>query len=390
VTWRKYDTIVLLSIGCSRFSCSMRCSCFAAHWAQKILLFQSAMQHFHSFPTHDSRLQLHSYNPTNLVPSVSAYSGSFAPLSGMVLHDMDLPMSEHETGVFNISLDSVLAHSHHPGLAAYKAGVHLPDSPFQQSNMVFAAELDAALARATEFWTLDSERIKERDRNKNRPPIEGSLVPTMPAPQPAHMLCYERVTFTRAFGIFATSALDTVAFREAAYRTHSIQTLAHRCPPRRVVMVYRENRGILNWEAIGALVLELTGKPMARETINGESTSRRQVELFASAGMLLSSHSSQLVNVMFSHPLSTMIEVTAEFFNADFSEYAHGMGVHFQYALGGQVQNGIQDPGQWKQPFETPCIYALDSDRAPHRLFCAFWCARDLISSQASNRALMC
>ena len=75
--------------------------------------------------------------------------------------------------------------------------------------------------------------------------------------------------------------------------------------------------------------------------------------------MLLSSHSSQLINVLFSHPSSSMIEVSSEFFNADFAEYAHGMGVFFEYALGGTVVDGNRDA---KQEACTAELAACDGD----------------------------
>lgn len=275
----------------------------------------------------------------------SPYSGAYEPLSGMVLHDMDLhDMSDHEHGILNTTIEAILEHSSHPGLEAYMSGRRLDQqTPYQHRPLVFAEELDEAKERADQFFAADAERMV----GVNGVPNVG-----LPIPQPAHMLCYDRLTFTRAFGILSTSARDTTVFRRAAYRKHGLTTLAHRCPPRRVVMLYRENRGILNWPEIGQLVLELTGRPMERETIDGSSSSQRQVSLFASAGLLLSSHSSQLVNVMFSHPMSSMIEVSAEFYNSDFSEYAHGMGVHFQYALGGKVEQGIADPGQEREQSE--------------------------------------
>jgi hypothetical protein len=114
-----------------------------------------------------------------------------------------------------------------------------------------------------------------------------------------------------------------------------------------VVLLYRSNRVILNWAEVVSLVKELTGYTAERMTIDGNSSPEEQVRLFASAGLLISSHSSQLINVLFSHPSSALIEASSEFFNADFAEYAHGVGVFFRYALGGVVEDAVQpvDPG---------------------------------------------
>jgi hypothetical protein len=94
----------------------------------------------------------------------------------------------------------------------------------------------------------------------------------------------------------------------------------------------------LNLNDIKVWLQQNYGKTAVVATINGKSSPRDQIELFAKSGLLISSHSSQLINVMFSHPRSAMIEVTPEFHNSDFSEYAHGMGVFFQYALGGKLR----------------------------------------------------
>jgi hypothetical protein len=77
--------------------------------------------------------------------------------------------------------------------------------------------------------------------------------------------------------------------------------------------------------------------------VSGDSSAHAQIHTFADYGLILSSHSSQLVNVMFTHANAAMMEISAEFYNADFSEYAHGMGVFFQYAFGGEIPGGRPD-----------------------------------------------
>lgn len=394
-----------------------------AHWAQKVLLFQSAMQHFAALPstTRDNArdIVLSTYNPETLETSSGPYprdhysggdvidaapaaspsastspSGAvahgppFSPLSGLVLHDMALPMSEHELGIFNTSLRAVLLAAatidgpdhDHPGLTAYFQGRHLKERSRyhrESGNMIFADELDRAFAQARAFWDQEQKQMQQQQQQLATTAAAASSTGGDPSPSilldpsssagalsSAFPRCYSRLTFTRAFGIFSTSSLDTSSFRRLAYAEHGLTArLAQRCPPRRVVFLYRENRGILNWEAIGRVVREVTGgsfgsgeKEMVRATIDGQSSTRTQVDLFASAGLLLSSHSSQLVNVMYTHPHASMVEVTSEYFNSDFSEYAHGMGVHFQYAIGGEV---AMPPGEHPDPLVRECTQIL-------------------------------
>lgn len=257
-----------------------------AHWAQKLVLYSSVMQHQLSFP-------------------------HLGPIQGMIFHDTELPLTNHEAAILNMTIMSLLAvNKEHIGLQHYLDDIH--DSHLnthRSSNIIHWHELD--------------ERLRDQ--------------------QPA---CYEQISFTRAFGIFSTNSIDTSRFREAAYKLFNIHTLSSSCPPPNIVLLYRENRGIINQQEIMDMITREFHKEVQLKTINGKSTSQEQVELFASAGLLLSAHSSQMVNVLFSHPNSAMIEISSEFYNADFAEYAHGMGVYFQYALGGEVPGADPHNGQ--------------------------------------------
>lgn len=266
-----------------------------AHWAQKLVLFSSAYEH------------------SNILPDY------VAPLSGMIFHDTDLPISDHEQAILNMTIQAILSKSTaHTGLQEYLQDIKSPHNNHADSNLVFWKEL------------------------------EDRMIASKP-------MCYDRLTFTRSFGIFSSNSADTVSFRNAAYSMFDIPLPVDRCPPRRAVLIYRENRRIINEAEIVKLLKDEFNVNLELQTINQYSTSAQQVSLFASTGLLLSSHSSQMINVLFSRPSSAMIEISAEFYNADFGEYAHGMGVFFQYALGGTVPDGVIDQGQ-KQ-----CVQVLNT-----------------------------
>ena len=150
-------------------------------------------------------------------------------------------------------------------------------------------------------------------------------------------VCVERLSFLKMFGVFATNT--TIRWRSGgrvqAIRHHT--GLSHRCPPRHITLLTRDNRRIFNQQAIVDYIQQAYKKPVSIVQISDKSTPAEQIRTFAESGLLLASHSSQLVNVMFSHPRSAMIEIAPEYYNSDFSEYAHGMGVFFRYALGGSV-----------------------------------------------------
>ena len=217
------------------------------------------------------------------------------PLSGVVIQDTTSPLSPHEQAILNITLYSLLTQQDHPLLHSYLASSRaLPNQiiPYEQLR----AGVDAG--------------------------------------QP---VCVERLSFLKMFGVFATNNHDTMAFRAVAYKQYGITGLSHRCPPRHITLLTRDNRKILNQQEVVDYIARVYKKSVSVVQISGESTPAEQIRTFAESGLLLAPHSSQLVNVMFSHPRSAMIEIAPEYYNSDFSEYAHGMGVFFRYALGGTV-----------------------------------------------------
>jgi hypothetical protein len=263
-----------------------------AHWAQKLLMFQSVHQQSHVFTG---------------VPTSSA-SYVLPPVDLMLFHDASPPTTDHEKVIFNASVRAALSQSN-------PQSPLLVDNHIDQNRLVFADPIEAM---ETQNYYIAAKRL--------------SMCPH--------------------YGIFATHPDDTEAFRSAVYREFDLPPPT-RCPPRRIVFLYRHNRRVLNQQEIMDWIKHDYGVEVDSETISEETSSYDQVRLFQSTGLLLSSHSSQLINVLFSSPGAAMIEVSAEFYNADFSEYAHGMGVYFQYALGGEIPNGI------KQPKQRECIDRL-------------------------------
>ena len=253
-----------------------------AHWAQKLLMFQSVFQHRSLF--------------RHLLPEPDS----------LLFHDTDADVTEHQQAILNSSLHSAL-----------------DDSPLllqqQRQRIVWASELESRSALSL-------------------------LTPL------------RRLSLTPHYGIFSTHSDDTIAFRSSVYARFELPPVS-RCPPPQVTLLYRENRRMLNQrQIIDLLQSEFRLQPVVA-TVNETSSSREQVSLFARSGLMLSSHSSQLINVLFSQPGSAVVEVSPEFYNADFSEYAHGMGLFFQYALGGEVDPA--DPLRQKQPLHEACVQLL-------------------------------
>ena len=254
-----------------------------AHWAQKLLMFQSVFQHR------------------------SLFAPLLPPIDALVFHDTDRDINEHQQLILNASLESAL-------------------------------DDDVALSHQAEriVWASDIEMRS------------GMELPTP----------LRRLSFTPHYGIFATHSDDTIAFRDAVYARFGLPPVS-RCPPPQVTFLYRHDRRVLNRDELISWLESEYRISVVVATVNETTASREQVALFARSGLLLGSHSSQLMNVLFSQPGAAVVEVAPEFYNADFSEYAHAMGVFFQYALGGQVDP--HDPLRAEQPAHEDCVAKLSA-----------------------------
>ncbi|MCJ1297051.1 hypothetical protein MMC34_008620 [Xylographa carneopallida] len=235
------------------------------------------------------------------------FADRLPPVDSMLFHDTDSGVNEHMQVILNASLasaldDTTLLHN-------------------QATRIVWASDIEQRSAK-------------------------GGYVPL------------RRYSMTPHYGIFATHSDDTIAFRSSVYEHFHLPPL-RRCPPPQITFLYRENRHVLNRQAILDWIRATYRVDAVVATTNGEMSSAEQVALFARTGLMIASHSSQVVNVVFSQPGSAVVEVAPEFYNADFAEYAHGMGVFFQYALGGEVDRA--DAQRREQPLHEECVRVLSA-----------------------------
>ena len=237
----------------------------------------------------------------------SLFADRLPPVDSMLFHDTDSDINEHMSVILNASIVSAVD------------GTTLLDN--QHTRIVWASD------------------IEQRS-------LKGGYVPL------------KRYSMTPHYGIFATHSDDTIAFRSSIYQHFELQPL-RRCPPPQITILYRENRQILNRQAIIDWIKQTYKVDAVIATTNEKMSSYDQVSLFARTGLMLASHSSQVVNVVFSQPGSAVVEIAPEFYNADFAEYAHGMGVFFQYALGGEVDK--TDPLRREQPLHEECVQTLSA-----------------------------
>ncbi|KAJ3055724.1 hypothetical protein HDU99_007510, partial [Rhizoclosmatium hyalinum] len=107
------------------------------------------------------------------------------------------------------------------------------------------------------------------------------------------------------------------AFKRAASEVLGIDTGSNQsspCPPRKAAIVIRQSgmglRKITNLDKVIKVLKKATNLPQIDIIAPSEKHSlREQAEMFSAYGLIISSHSSQLANMIFAHTNSVVIEV---------------------------------------------------------------------------------
>jgi len=132
------------------------------------------------------------------------------------------------------------------------------------------------------------------------------------------------------------------------------------CRPPRVLFLYRQPthdwerpRHVLNLaQILDALRRAGVVAPVELATVNERMTAKEQLGLFADFGLLLSAHSSQLVNMVATPSGAAIIELAPAFSDADFGLQAEKLGIFYRIALGtGELPDGYQP----ERPEEDNC-----------------------------------
>lgn len=119
-------------------------------------------------------------------------------------------------------------------------------------------------------------------------------------PMPAR--CFAHVSTTSVTAKVASERNEANVFRTRAYDALGIKPQT--CPPPAVTLLFRTEgrarRTLNEAEILAGLSTRHGLRNVTAITINDGTTSEQQVRLFAETGLLLSSHSSQLINMLFS------------------------------------------------------------------------------------------
>ena len=438
-----------------------------AHWAQKLLVMQATLGHYHHACRHTYNRMEHSgasrregsgsgraeveefaelwkQRADNRRFSPLPYRMECLPeLSGVLCHDTYAPLYEHEENIMDISVhalsdwvdslgDDVSAHSPPPALRLPTQWMSLHPwlPPVRSLPAAFSPSFShsSSVIFTNELFTAYSADYLSDIEKWNR---------QLPPPENVNTLsCFARVSFSPLFGTFVDNAYDAQQWRKramrhyglrehrshffrdvevrpasnitaqqlmagaaaagdsedrrllalrmdgsAALRSHAAATsiaspsavhiasdpfpfITHSataaiglssCPPSSAVLIYRPDRSMLNQGELLAYLKQKYNLLVHPTAVDGSTSSFDQARIFASAGLILSPHSSQLVNVMFAHSSAAVVEVTGEFYNLDFARYATSMGVYFRYAIGGHFPAAHQPP----DPLMADCVREL-------------------------------
>ena len=316
------------------------------------------------------------------------------PLTGVVFHDSWEPFTEHEQHIMAVTVEAMndwmnaLDDEEMQHIHTLTQTDHTQPSRLQP---LYRKAATAAITPPAPFSPANNLYTGALFRQYPQSYIDGGHYPRHIPPPANHstLSCFRRLSFSPMYGTFARSAYDLHIWRERAMRhfgidrhqqhysrpvaipllanhssaylpmpfeplppfsriDHSLSSALSlmSCPPTRAIFVTRPDRAVVNVQAIIDRIKDRYNIVIEPVSIDHTTPSVEQAKLFAGAGLLLSAHSSQMVNVLFSGSNSVMVEVTAEYYNIDFFNYARSVGVRFFYALGGLVVGNEQTGGK--------------------------------------------
>ncbi|KCV71216.1 hypothetical protein H696_02167 [Fonticula alba] len=103
------------------------------------------------------------------------------------------------------------------------------------------------------------------------------------------------------------------------------------------IVMNKEHFGfrVMNEEVIERLLRKYGVRNIARVTTTKDTPTKEQASLFYNSGLILSPHSSQLVNLVFTPANASIIEMAPAYFNSDFSQIAEVLTQNYHFVIGG-------------------------------------------------------
>jgi len=150
-------------------------------------------------------------------------------------------------------------------------------------------------------------------------------------------MCFKEAYSSTLTARFATNQQDGSLLRSRAFDYFGFDM--QECPPAKTIILHRSGekrrREITNEEELIKSLKKLGVVDIERATISHLNSSLEQAYLFNQAGLLISPHGSELVNIIFSQPKAALIEVTPTIFNFDFAQMGIDLGNPLWFSIGG-------------------------------------------------------
>ncbi|EGD74528.1 hypothetical protein PTSG_05892 [Salpingoeca rosetta] len=174
------------------------------------------------------------------------------------------------------------------------------------------------------------DRINNVDIDDNRPRFFHSLVAYHPE--------YDLFGHNKVHaGMFHRRAVDFMFANTDKWADGA-------CPPRRVVILQRSTghklRRFSNMDAVQATAKAITGIAATVATTNESTSLYDQAAVFRDAGLVISSHSSQVFGMAWMHPNSAVVEAVPVIFNSHFAQAAANFNIHYRFAFGASNLSG--------------------------------------------------
>eukprot|EP00048_Salpingoeca_helianthica_P003150 m.64389 g.64389 ORF g.64389 m.64389 type:complete len:465 (+) comp12522_c0_seq1:52-1446(+) len=152
---------------------------------------------------------------------------------------------------------------------------------------------------------------------------------------PRAFLWFDSVTISAQTNLIATSMDQANAYRNDAVEFFKLPAPA---PPPRALILVRDNRPMRkmsNIEQVVETITARTGLVTDIRSMSGETTLRDQAILFREYSLIVSSHSSQLMAMLFARPGTVFVEVVPVLFNLDFANAARDLGLQYFLLVSG-------------------------------------------------------
>ena len=151
-------------------------------------------------------------------------------------------------------------------------------------------------------------------KRKNNNDTRGPLLLRVPE-NPQNTICFGNSMKTMSPEQLWLHPREAELFQKAIRRAYpNFAPKTDSCPPPKAIVMYRSGQGnqmrkILNYNAVEEALLDNGIQNYTNETVAQHTPIEEVIDLFSSAGLIISTHSSQMKLLVFAHPDTVVVEV---------------------------------------------------------------------------------